>query len=59
MIDLLLTFFANERHWLRGGYHDGYGRRCLINAVHHLGNKQGLPCDPAASASARTRFFRS
>ena len=50
LIDLLLKFFANERHWLRGGYHDGHGRRCLINAVHHLGNKHGLPCDPVMSA---------
>jgi hypothetical protein len=50
LVDLLLKFFANERHWLRGGYHDGHGRRCLINAVHHLGNKHGLPCDPVMSA---------
>jgi hypothetical protein len=46
LLDLLTTFFANEAHWTRGRYHDGWERRCLVGAVMHLSGKHRLPREP-------------
>lgn len=50
LIDRLLDFFADDRHWLRGDYHDGDGRRCLVDAVCHLASRHQLPYGPVMSA---------
>jgi hypothetical protein len=47
LLDLLLEFFADGARWVRGRYHDGHGRHCLIGAVYHLRRKHRL-----ASAAA-------
>lgn len=33
LLDLLAEFFADGERWIRGRYHDGHGRRCLVGAV--------------------------
>lgn len=50
LIDSLLDFFADDRHWLRGDYHDDDGRRCLVDAVCHLAARHQLPYGPVMSA---------
>ncbi|HZU90612.1 MAG TPA: hypothetical protein VE993_15270 [Stellaceae bacterium] len=42
LLDLLLEFFADGARWMRGRYHDGRGRNCLIGAVAHLRRKHRL-----------------
>jgi hypothetical protein len=36
MLDLLLEFFRDDACWMRGHYHDGDRRRCLMGALDHL-----------------------
>ena len=45
MLDLLSEFFDNGRHWLRGGWHDGNGRRCLVDALRHLRARNAIVGD--------------
>jgi hypothetical protein len=40
MLDLLSKYFADSEHWIRGRYHDGHGRRCLIGALDYLRHKR-------------------
>ena len=47
LLDLLLEFFADDARWMRGHYHDGCGRHCLIGAVDYLRRQHRL-----ASAAA-------
>src|SRR5487761_626357 len=47
LLDLLLEFFADDTRWMRGHYHDGRGRHCLIGAVDYLRRQHRL-----ASAAA-------
>jgi hypothetical protein len=49
VLDLILDFFADDDHWTRGRYHDPHGRHCLIGAVLHFSEKQGLPRAPVIS----------
>jgi hypothetical protein len=49
LIDRLLDFFADDRNWLRGDYHDGDGRRCLVDAVRHLASRRQIPYGPVLS----------
>lgn len=49
LLDLLLAFFADGGRWLRGRYHDGDGRRCLVGAVLYLRHEHRLPSDGAVS----------
>ena len=43
MLDLLLKFFADDACWMRGHYHDGDRRRCLVGALDHLQRKHHSP----------------
>src|SRR5215468_5882124 len=36
MLDLLLEFFADDARWMRGHYHDGDDRHCLMGVLHHM-----------------------
>ena len=47
LLDLMLEFFADDGHWMRGGYDDGNGSHCLVGALLHLSRKHGLPTAPA------------
>ena len=47
LLDLMLTFFADDGHWTRGCYDDGNGGRCLVGALMHLGRQNRLPTAPA------------
>jgi hypothetical protein len=47
LLDLLLEFFTDDARWMRGRYHDGRGRHCLIGAVDYLRRQHRL-----ASAAA-------
>ena len=47
LLDLMLEFFADDGHWIRGCYDDGNGGHCLVGALLHLGRKHGLPTAPA------------
>ncbi len=47
LLDLMLEFFADDRHWTRGCYDDGDGGRCLVGALLHLGRAHRLPTAPA------------
>ena len=49
LLDLVLEFFAEGSNWIRGDYHDGHGRRCLVGAVEYLGRKHHLPSGAALS----------
>jgi hypothetical protein len=48
MLDLLLEFFADDACWMRGQYHDGDRRRCLIGALDYLQRKHRIPYARAA-----------
>jgi hypothetical protein len=43
MLDLLLESFVDDAHWMRGHYHDGGDRRCLIGALDHLQQNHHIP----------------
>ena len=43
MLDLALEFFADDARWMRGHYHDGGDRRCLIGALDHLQRNHHIP----------------
>jgi hypothetical protein len=47
LLDLMLELFADDGHWMRGGYDDGNGSHCLVGALLHLSRKHGLPTAPA------------
>src|ERR1700756_3017480 len=47
LLDLMLEFFADDGHWIRGCYDDGNGGHCLVGALLHLSRKHGLPAPPA------------
>lgn len=49
VLDLMLSFFADERHWLRKNFRGRGGRRCLVDAVTHFSVKLGLPKTPVMS----------
>ena len=49
LLDLMLEFFAEDRHWTRGSYDDGHGGHCLVGALLHLSRKHRLPAAPAIS----------
>jgi hypothetical protein len=46
LLDVMLRFFAEDSHWMRGRYHDGHGRRCLVGAVFYFSSKHQLPRQP-------------
>jgi hypothetical protein len=42
LLDLLLQFFGEHgEHWTHGVYNDGYGKRCLVNAIDYLHHEHG------------------
>jgi len=43
LLDLMLEFFADDRHWTRRSYDDGNGGHCLVGALLHLSRKHRLP----------------
>jgi hypothetical protein len=43
VLDSLLKYFANERHWVKNNYRDGGGGRCLVSAVMHFSATLRLP----------------
>ena len=47
LLDLMLEFFADDGHWMRGDYDDGNGSHCLVGALLHLSRKHGLATAPA------------
>jgi hypothetical protein len=47
LLDLMIEFFAEDGHWIRGRYDDGNGGHCLVGALLRLGRKHGLPAAPA------------
>ena len=47
LLDLMLEFFADDGHWVRGCYNDGSGGRCLVGALLHIGRQHSLPTAPA------------
>jgi hypothetical protein len=47
MLDLLSEYFADSKHWIRGQYHDGHDRRCLIGALDYLRHKHHVSSDAA------------
>lgn len=49
LLDLVAEFFADDAQWIRGRYHDGAGRRCLVGAVLYLSGKHRLPSEPVLS----------
>ena len=50
VLDLMLTFFADERRWCKGHYYDhGSNRHCLVGAATHFSATLGLPYDPVIS----------
>src|SRR6516225_1719872 len=49
LLDLMLEFFADDRHWTRGSYDDGHGGHCLVGALLHLSREHRLPARPAIS----------
>jgi hypothetical protein len=46
LLDLMLEFFAEDRHWTRGSYDDGHGGHCLVGALLHLTREHRLPAKP-------------
>ena len=50
-LDLLSDYFANERHWTRGAYHD-HGKRCLVGAIRYLGRRHLI------ETTAAVKFLR-
>jgi hypothetical protein len=47
-LDLLLDYFADERRWARGFYHNGdYTRHCLASAIRYLSIKRSMPREAA------------
>src|SRR5215471_5951155 len=49
LLDLMLEFFADDRHWTRGSYDDGHGGHCLVGALLHLSRQHSLPAGQAIS----------
>ena len=49
LLDLMLEFFADDRHWTRGSYDDGHGGHCLVGALLHLSREHRLPAKPVIS----------
>jgi hypothetical protein len=47
LLELMLEFFADDGHWIRGCYDDGNGGHCLVGALLHLSRKHRLPTTPA------------
>ena len=47
LLDLMIEYFADDGHWTRGRYDDGYGGHCLVAALLHLSRKHRLPRAPA------------
>jgi hypothetical protein len=47
LLDLMIDFFADDRHWTRGSYDDGNGGHCLVGALLHLSRQHRLPSGPA------------
>jgi hypothetical protein len=44
VLDLMLEFFADERHWLKHNYaHPGRDQHCLVGAVMHFSARLDLP----------------
>jgi hypothetical protein len=46
LLDLMLEFFADDRHWTRGRYDDGNGGHRLVGALLHLSRKHRLLAAP-------------
>jgi hypothetical protein len=46
VLDLMLEFFADDGHWIRGCYDNGKAGRCLVGALLHLSRKHRLPAAP-------------
>jgi hypothetical protein len=49
LLDLMLEFFTDDSHWIRGCYDDGNGGHCLVGALLHLSRKHRLPTAPAVA----------
>src|SRR5260370_9395028 len=49
MLDLLLEYFADGRHWTRGRFY-GNGRHCLVGALNYLRREHRV-------ASGAARYF--
>jgi hypothetical protein len=47
LLDLMLEYFSDDGHWVRGRYDDGNGGHCLVGALLHLSRKHRLPRAPA------------
>ena len=52
VLDLMLEFFTDDDHWLRGQCHDAQGRSCLVGAVLHFTANYGLAEAPVLSLLA-------
>ena len=36
MLDLLAEYFSDEKHWIKGDFHDEDGNRCLVGAMYAI-----------------------
>ena len=50
MLDLLLEYFADGRHWTRGRFYS-HGRHCLVGGLNYLRREHRV-------ASGAARYFR-
>jgi len=49
VLDRMLEFFADDGHWLKGGYDDRGGRRCLVGAAIYFSAMHGIYYGPVLS----------
>jgi hypothetical protein len=42
MLDLLIEFFGDGDHWIKGRYGDGRGNHCLVEAMRYLRSHHDL-----------------
>src|SRR5438477_421032 len=55
LLDLMLEYFSDARHWARGHYDDGNGGHCLVGALLNLSRKHHLPRAPATAPDRHAR----
>jgi hypothetical protein len=49
VLESMLNYFANERHWVKNNYRDGGDGHCLVDAAMHFSAKLGLPYNSVVS----------
>jgi hypothetical protein len=49
VLESMLNYFANERHWVKNNYRDGGDGHRLVDAAMHFSAKLGLPYNSVVS----------